>query len=173
MLRKHFIVSLMATFIAFPAFAAPEFVKARINNALEVGSSRFTYMFWDVYDISLYAAHGKWDKTRTFALSLSYLRDLEGKAIAERSAEEIRTIGFTDEVRLAAWFSEMNRIFPDVTENSMLTGIYVPNAPTIFFLDGKAIGTIQDPEFGAWFFNIWLSPNTSQPTLRRKLLRLS
>jgi hypothetical protein len=34
------------------------------------------------------------------------------------------------------------------------------------------MGSIADPTFAKDFFGIWLSPNTSDPTLREKLLRL-
>ena len=171
LLNKIIPLSLLLT-LAFPAMATPNFIKAHITNAAEVGSARFSYLMWDVYDISLYTTDGTWNEAHPFALSLSYLRDLEGKAIAKRSIEEMRKIGFTDEVRLAAWLSEMQRIFPNVNKDIVLTGIYTPNSPTLFLRNGEVLGSIKDPEFGAWFFNIWLSPNTSQPTLRRKLLGL-
>ena len=46
----------------------------------------------------------------------------------------------------------------------------IPEQASRFFLDGKLIGEIDDPEFGPAFFSIWLHPKTSAPKLRRLLL---
>jgi len=173
MLRKTLIATLVGAMLAAPALATPDYINQHVSNATEVGKSRFTFMMWDVYDIALYAPDGKWNENKPFALALSYLRDLDGEKIAERSAEEIRELGFSDEVKLAAWYAEMKRVFPDVNSKTVLTGIYLPGKPTTFYRNGTAVGTIKDPEFGKWFFNIWLSPKTSQPKLRSKLLSQS
>ena len=34
----------------------------------------------------------------------------------------------------------------------------------------KVVGEVADPEFARLFFGIWLSPNTSEPSLRQALL---
>lgn len=149
---------------------AEEIVQLQMPDASPVGSGRLTYLFWDVYDATLYAPGGKWESSKPFALTLHYLRSIEGEDIADRSAEEIRQQGFENEVKLAGWYSQMKAIFPNVENGSTLTGMYVPDKPTRFFSNNKQIGVIHDPEFGKWFFNIWLAKNTSEPSLRKKLL---
>lgn len=152
-----------------PALAMAQ-MNQYIPNAQEVGQGRFSVMFWDVYDATLYAPQGQWQKGQPFALRLTYLRDIKGKKIADRSAEEIRNLGFHDEVKLADWHSQMKNIFPDVSENVSLTGIYTAQGESIFFQNNSEIGRIKDPDFGHYFFNIWLSQKTSAPELRKKLL---
>ena len=64
----------------------------------------------------------------------------------------------------------MNRVFPDVTDGDCLIGLATPGNATRFFVNGRATGTIDDPEFAPAFFGIWLSPATSEPRLRQQLL---
>lgn len=152
--------------------AASETLSQYVPEANLVGSARMSFFLWDVYDATLYATHGQWQPDKPFALTLRYLRDIEGEAIADRTAREIRRQGPVDEVRLAAWYSQMRVIFPDVSDGTELTGIYSPGRATRFLQDGNEIGTIQDPEFGVRFFAIWLGEKTSEPALRRQLLGL-
>ncbi len=152
-----------------PAYAI-DHIGSYVPNAEKVGYGRLSYMLWDVYDAALYAPDGDWQSDQPFALQLSYLRNIPGEKIADRSAEEIRAQGYTDEVRLADWHAQMRSIFPDVQEGIALTGVFTKTGETIFYKNNQEIGRIKDPEFGNQFFNIWLSPQTSAPDLRRKLL---
>ena len=71
---------------------------------------------------------------------------------------------------MAVWREQMRNIFPDVEKGSRLSGLYQPDAATIFYQDNKVIGMITDAAFGRWFFGIWLDTRTSRPDLRRQLL---
>ena len=163
---------LAALFFALPAYALPPSasVQTMVPHAQEVGGGRMTYLMFDVYDAALFAPEGHYDPNAPFALRLSYLRDLEGKDVAKRSIEEMRKQGFTDEVKLATWYSQLSAIFPDVHEGTVLTGIRTGDGETVFDEGGKEIGRIHDPEFTRAFFDIWLSPKTTDPELRAKLL---
>ena len=141
-----------------------------IPQAQKVGEGRLTYAFWDVYDATLYAPNGQWDAARAFALSLHYLRPLDGSDIADRSVQEMRTQGFDDEVKLAAWNAQLKRIFPNVERGTVLSAIYTPKEGTSFFRDRELIGEIKGDEFAHHFFAIWLGEKTSEPSLRRRLL---
>lgn len=152
-----------------PAHAI-EHIRTSVPSAQKVGEGRMTYLFWDVYDAALYAPKGAWVMDQPFALKLSYLRDLDGKKIADRSVEEIRNQGFKDEVKLAMWHSQMRKIFPDVNEGTTLTGIRTRTGDAIFYKDDIEVGRIKDAEFSRAFFGIWLNDKTSAPDLRRKLL---
>lgn len=131
-----------------------------------------TYAFWDVYEATLYAPEGVWDPTQAYALSIKYYRALEGKAIADRSVQEMRKQGFTDEVKLAAWNAQMKAIFPDVSDGTVLTAVHMPGQPTIFYRGDQNLGAIKGDDFSALFFGIWLAEKTSEPKLRRALLGL-
>ena len=152
-----------------PAYAL-DYIKEFVPQAEKVGQGRLTYMFWDVYDAALYAPQGTWQEGKPFALQLSYLREIQGKKIADRSVEEMRNQGFKDEVKLATWHTQMKNIFPDVDNGVILTGVYTNTREAVFYLGDTEIGRINDPEFSKAFFNIWLGEKTGAPDLRRKLL---
>ncbi len=168
---KSLLLSLSILLFSTQVFAADAY--KQVPNAQKVGEARLTYMLWNVYDASLYAPKGKWNAQKTYALSLDYLRKLNGKAIAERSVEEMRKQGYKNEIKLAAWFSQMKNIFPNVKNKTNITGVYYPNSKTIFYKNGKKIGEVNDDEFGKRFFGIWLNKETSEPALRKQLLGLS
>lgn len=152
---------------------ASDVIQKYVPNAAQVGTGRLSVVFWDVYDATLYAPHGKWNAHKPYALSIHYFREIEGADIADRSAEEIRKQGFSDDVKLAEWQTNMRKIFPDVKNGSELTAVFTAQKSTDFYSDGKHIGSIRGAEFGTYFFNIWLSEKTSEPELRRKLLGIS
>lgn len=170
--RGTVVVFILSFFLCIkPTYAEPVYAK-HITDAKHVGSGTLSVVFWDVYDVTLIAPEGQWQQDKPYALELDYLREIEGHDIADRSAEEIRQLGFEDEVELAAWHAQMKDIFPDVRKGSRLTGVYAADKTTYFYDRNKEIGVIRDPDFGRWFFGIWLSEETSEPSLRRKLLGL-
>lgn len=167
---RNLLIVAAAYALSASALAAQMPVQSYVSSPQKVGEARMQYLFWDVYDAALYAPKGEWDWQVPFALQLSYLMDLSGEDIAKRSAEEMRKIGLSDEMKLAAWYSQMKALFPDVKEGERLTGIFRPHDTTIFYYGEKRIGEIRDPEFARWFAGIWLNEKTSQPQLRRQLL---
>jgi hypothetical protein len=157
-------------FIWLLLVSMPLISNAEIANKKLIGQGSLHYYVWHVYDVKLYSSDGEFSFDKPFSLQLEYKRKLYGDKIADRSTEEIRDLGFTDEIKLAAWHAQMKDIFPDVNDGVNLTGFYTPNEPTIFYKNDQKVGAIKDPEFGKWFFGIWLDKNTSEPKLRKKLL---
>ncbi|NCT41073.1 MAG: hypothetical protein GW778_05380 [Alphaproteobacteria bacterium] len=162
---------LCAAMIIIPNFAsASERIEEILPDAKIIGEGRLTYLLWDVYDAALYAPNGMWRDDEPFALKLSYLMDIEGKKIADRSVVEMRHQQTANEVQLAAWHAQMCKIFPKVQEGETITGVYTKNKETVFYKGDQEIGRIKDPKFSKAFFGIWLSKDTNAPDLRRKLL---
>ncbi len=151
---------LVANTARIPALAAMELV----------GEARMQALFWNIYDAQLYAPDGTWSGEGSYALSLTYLRDLEGRQIAERSIQEIRGQGFADERTLARWYELLVAIIPDVRDQDEIVGVADDDAHTRFYLDGELIGEIPEPAFTRAFFSIWLGEKSSQPRLRDQLL---
>jgi hypothetical protein len=137
-----------------------------------LGERSLSVLFWDIYDARLYVADGAYDPEKPFALSLDYLRSFSGIDIAKRSIEEIRKQGFADESVLASWQAELGRIFPDVVEGDQIIGVRDPSEGSRFFLNGSLIGTISDQNLSRRFFDIWLSEKTSEPEMRKLLMRI-
>lgn len=160
----------LAFLLSFNQASAADFITKYVPDARIVGEGRLRVFMLDVYDATLLAPKGKLQSGKPLALQLVYLREISGKKIADRSRDEIKDLGLTDDAKLALWHAEMLRIFPDVQENTNLTGILTSSGSAVFYMDGKNIGEIKDPGFGKAFFDIWLSPKTSAPKLRQKLL---
>lgn len=171
-MRRRLLMFTLLVLFAVPVFAA-EPIQALVPHAKMVGEGRLSVVFWDVYDATLYAPKGKLAESQPYALSIRYLREIEGQDIADRSIEEMQGQGVSDEGRLAAWHSQMKQIFPDVQNGTVLSAVFIPGKKTIFYQGNKRIGIIKDAEFTTRFANIWLGENTSEPGLRRKLLGLS
>lgn len=155
--------------------ASPEHVLRHVGDARPLGAGRLTWFGLHVYDAQLFVTRGfdaSQPEARPLALELTYARKLSGHAIAERSHDEItRLARVGTEAQRMRWLADMKALFPDVTPGQRLAGIYRPNAPTRFYLDGRFLGEVADPDFGRAFFGIWLDPRTSAPQLRASLLR--
>ncbi len=161
---------------ALTLVALPNLAMARSNDIAEldgmstVGTARMQVLFWKVYDATLLAPRGEYQSNEPFALSLTYLRKLDGEKIAARSIEEMRKQGFGDEDRLNRWYELLADIIPDVSESDEIVGLAADDGSTRFFLHGEPIGSVTEPEFTVAFFAIWLGDQTSEPALRDQLL---
>jgi hypothetical protein len=155
------------------AASAPAHVLRHIDDARATPSGRLTWFGLHVYDARMFvprAFDAANPSAQPFALEITYARSLDGRAIAERSRDEIARLGLGTAAQQQRWLGDMAGLFPDVKAGQSLVGIYRPGGGTRFYLDGRAIGEVSDPEFGKAFFAIWLDPRTSAPQLRASLL---
>jgi Chalcone isomerase-like len=165
--------SLVSPALSARPLEAPSEVRAAMPQARMVGQGRLRYFGLHVYDAVL------WSETPAAALSLDqhplalelkYARSLKGPLIAERSLKEMRRVGEVNEADGQRWLAEMTRLFPDVAAGDRLTGVHRPGELARFYLNGQSRGELRDAAFARLFFDIWLSPRTSQPALRLALL---
>ncbi|NJO36320.1 MAG: hypothetical protein HC871_00340 [Rhizobiales bacterium] len=170
MRKTSLLALLMSLTLAGPTFADLRTARLQIPDAELVGEGRLKYLFWSVFDAALYAPGGVWSEDKPFALSLSYLRDLEGDSIVQASIDEMRKQGMTDEATLERWREAMAEIFLDVDDQTTLTGIVNEERHTLFYRNGEPAGTIPDADFSRRFFSIWLGEKTSEPRLRAQLI---
>lgn len=172
-MQRRVLVLLGALLLCAQTAFGTEKILAAVPEASVVGRGVLSYAFWDVYKATLYAPDGKFDPREPFALSIEYFVSINGADIADRSTQEIRKQGFSDEAKLAAWNAQMKAIFPDVRDGTVLSAAYIPGKKTVFFSGDTMIGSIDGDDFGQRFFGIWLDEKTSEPKLRRALLGLS
>jgi hypothetical protein len=157
------------------AAGVPAWVGRYVPDARAAGEGDLRWYGLRVYTARLWASGGRIAPERfadvPFALDLRYAVALEGAKIAERSAQEIERMGFGDPARRGRWQDAMKRVFPDVARGDRLTGIHAPGRGARFYLNDRAVGAVDDPEFAAAFFSIWLDPRTVAPALREALVR--
>ncbi len=160
---------------ALPAWsAAPAPIQAEITGARLAGHGTFRYFGMKIYDAQLWVGPKGYEAAAPtaapLALDLNYARALDGKKIAEASRDEMAKLHVGSAAQRATWLTKMEAIFPNVREGMHITGVYLPAFGAKFYLDGKPLGEIADPEFGHAFFAIWLDPKTTGGKLRDALL---
>lgn len=152
------------------AHAAPLHIESALPQARLAGSGTFTWFTMKIYSAELWVGPRGYSPAAPFALDLRYARKLDGKKIAEASAEQMEKTGAGTPAQRKAWLQKMAAIFPDVAEGSHITGVSVPGEGAHFYLDGKPLADINDADFARAFFGIWLDPATTAPALRQALL---
>lgn len=153
-------------------YEVPVAVSKYVEEPKLIGKGRLSKWFWDAYDAYLYSSSGQYRTDDSFALSLHYLMDFSKEQIAKRSIDEIKKQGFRDKNKLKAWYYQLADIFIDVDEGISITGIYFKDGTAAFYSGDRVLGYINDKQLARLFFDIWLSPKTSEPELRKKLLGL-
>jgi len=138
-----------------------------------VGEARLEVMFWSIYDSRLYSADGSYTEgQRPLRLELQYLRDIEASDLVEHTRNEWQHLQLRSENQ-SEWLDELVRLWPNVKEDDVLALEISASGRSMFTLNGEALGSISDPEFGPSFLAIWLSPATSRPELRRNLIGMN
>ncbi|MEO6921736.1 MAG: chalcone isomerase family protein [Collimonas sp.] len=153
---------------------APLFVERAIADARLAGQGSFRWFGLLIYDAQLWVGPKGYQAAAPdiapFALDLHYARSFDSDSIAETSIEEMKKTGEASDERYGHWLQQMKGLFKNVVKGTHVTGIFMPGYGARFFLDGRALGDITDPQFAHAFFAIWLSPKTSAAGLRKKLL---
>jgi hypothetical protein len=135
----------------------------------EWGSGEMRWFGLALYDATLYVA-GQDVERSPLALHLRYRRDIPRQRLVQASIDEMRRLG-ADPAQLKRWEAELSRVFPDVVSGDSITGIRLPGQGVRFFHQDSVCGEIVDPDFGRWFFAIWLDPKSHSPALREQLLQ--
>ncbi len=154
-------------------FAQPASVLHALPKAQLMGSTRLTVFGFQIYDAKLWAEPGfpsEHYAQHPLALELTYLRDFSGATIAKRSVKEMRGVASVSDEKSQAWFTQLLAVLPDVKKGDRVLGLYHPQHGITLFHNSKAVGEIKDPELAQVFTGIWLSPRTSQPSMRRELI---
>ena len=161
-----------------PAYAAsdaiPTHILSELHEARISGQGSFRWFGLKIYDAVLWIDKDGYKpgtpNVAKFILDLNYARDLYGARIAQSSIDEIRQLGYGSADQQAQWLHQMTAMFPDVHEGTHISGVHLPQKGARFYLDGKLLGQIDDPEFARAFFAIWLDERTSAAKLRNQLL---
>lgn len=138
-----------------------------------LGHGALRFLFWKIYDIALYVPGAAWKPDAPYALSVTYAHSFTGKEIAGEGIKQMRHLGYSDNAQLGQWRADILAAFPDVHPGDHLTALFVPPAVTRVYVNGRLTDSIQDAAFAQAFFGMWLSPKSSEPSLRRNLLHLT
>lgn len=137
------------------------------------GSGTLRYFGFRAYDAYLWSLDGKGNPLlghQPFALELEYSVSIKSEDIVKVSLEEMIRLRRLSEDQARTWNLEMQRSFPSVKPGDRVLGVQIPASGTRFFVNGRLSSQVNDPDFGAAFFAIWLDEKTQRPELRRELL---
>jgi hypothetical protein len=152
------------------ASASIAWVDKYVPDASLVGKARFKFIFWDVFDASLYAPAGRYDPSKPFVLALTYRRKISSEEIVDASLSEIRKQGPIDVSLTDEWKAQLAAFIPDVDNATTLSGVRTIEGHTRFYDNDTFVGVIDDRRFTTRFFGIWLGESTSYPLVRDQLL---
>ena len=170
-MRRLFALLFALALCGAAAADTPAHIAEHVKQARVAGQGSYTWFGLRIYDAALWVGDEGYRSDAPYVLDLRYARKLDGLKIAEASADEMAKLGAGTGPQRAAWLARMKEIFPDVKEGTHISGVFLPGAGARFYLDGRPMATVPDPEFARAFFAIWLDPNTSAAKLRTALLK--
>ena len=140
------------------------------------GQAEFSYLFWDVYNSTLFNAKGEFNKDSAWheqgpvVLEIHYKRDIKAKDLIDSTVEQWQhlKISNADYEAYVSWLSET---WPNLKKGDKLALLMYPDH-SVFFYNNQFLSKQDNPAFGKTFLDIWLSVDTSEPKLRKQLLSL-
>lgn len=161
-------IFMLAALLPLVVAAKPPELAQAINAGKPVGSAQMRALWTEVYRASFWSDSGSW-KRPPYALSLTYGMSFTAEELAKRTAQEMAHVSSMPEASRAAYAAELKALWPDVKTGDRLTALAEKDR-TLFFHNGRRLGSIGGNEFMQAFFGIWLSPDSSEPDMQRQLL---
>lgn len=136
------------------------------------GKGELCILGFCLYDAQLWSKQIPPSYEAPFALEVTYRRSVARTRLIETAIDEIRRLQIPtpSDDALAKWQKDMTPAFPDVKPGDTICGVYLPGRGARFYANGRLTTEVNDPVFAHAFFDIWLSPGTRAPSLRRSLL---
>ena len=138
----------------------------------EVGRAKFSVLFWDIYNSSLYSKSGNYyheNSPEAILFKIEYLKDITSEDLLERTVEQWKHLNIS-ESQYTPYISRLKAIWPNISSGDSLT-MLVEEEKSVFYFNNIKVGVIADKAFSKIFLDIWLSPKTSQVKLRAQLLK--
>lgn len=138
----------------------------------EVGRVKFSVLFWDIYNSTLYTKSGNYyheNSPESLLFKIEYLKDITTDNLLKRTVEQWKYLDIP-ESQYTPYISRLKAIWPNISSGDSLT-MLVEQKKSIFYFNNVKVGVITDKVFSKLFLDIWLSPETSQAQLRAQLLK--
>ncbi|SHN40019.1 Chalcone isomerase-like [Duganella sacchari] len=160
-----------ATVASAPSVAAADW-RTQLPQAQAVGGGDLRWFGLRIYHATLWSASRPFDAAQPFALQLSYYRSISRERLVSTSMEEIRRLSPVPiaAATLARWEAQLSNAFVDVRDGDELTGVYLPGNGMRLYDRQRLLAELNDEALARAFFDIWLNPDSRDPTLRLRLL---
>ena len=162
-------------FVAAPAFAAmnrPPELEGKISSTVSYGEGQLHKLMFHVYDSSLWTDAENFSPDKTYALVIRYNMNFSVKELVDRSLTEMERSGKLSDDEKKTYRAELTARFHAVKPGDRITALFVKGKGGYFFYNGRPQGEVMSASHAKRFLDIWLGPNTSEPALRKQLLRL-
>ena len=134
-----------------------------------VGEARLKFLFWQVYDSTLFSNSGTYQELEpNLALKISYRRKISAEQLIRRTREEWQKMSLLSS-QTEEWLLSLEAILPDVDKGDLVILKVDEELASNFYFNGSFIGRLGSPDFTQAFLNIWLSEKGSYPELQREL----
>ena len=135
-----------------------------------VGSSDMRWMVFKVYNITLLTHDGEYQpEGYPQALEIRYYRDIDKEDLVKSTGNQWIKLGIPSS-KIKLWLPELLAMWPDISANDTLRIEVDVNGTNNFRFNGELIGAVDDEDFSRAFLDIWLSPETTQPAVRKRLI---
>ncbi len=175
MFMKKYILMLCCFLIFYTANianSAPPCIASVVKSSKPQGTATLNKLLFHVYDVEFWSDSPKWNMNSPHALHLTYFVDIDGEDFVERSLEELQHNKNVDAVMLEDFKRILPPLLPNVVEGDNISAVYRPNMGLFFCHNGKSTGVLRNAEMEQAFMGIWLGESTSEPDIRKKLLKL-
>ena len=120
-----------------------------------VGEARLKFLFWQVYDSTLFSNSGTYKELEpNLALKISYRRKISAEQLIRRTREEWQKMSLLSS-QTEEWLLSLEAILPDVDKGDLVILKVDEELASNFYFNGSFIGRLGSPAFTQAFLNIW------------------
>ena len=138
------------------------------NDWKKVGEAELKVLWFRIYEAELLTPNGGFKTTAgPLMLRLNYKRDIAKEDLLEETKDQLKP--FASDENIDAWSLRLKKIWPEIKEGDQLSFLIDEAGQGHFFYNQSWIGSIPEMVFSHAFISIWLSDNSSYPSLAKKL----
>lgn len=160
-----------------PAFPIKIRLPSTKAELVKIGEHRYFHsMFFNIYDIALYAGKSAkiaevLDAKTIYRLEFRYLRKVDKSIILKSSIKMLaRNIAPEDYKRIKTRLNRLNTAYQNVENGDRSSLTYQPGIGTTLNINGSHIITIEGEDFARLYFTIWLGNSPISKSLKRDLI---
>lgn len=154
------------------AYAAPAEIATTIKQTTPYGEGKLQRLVITAYKASVWTDAHAWSYDAPFALSITYNMGFTKDELVDRTISEMAAQSESPSPA-EGYRDALSKAFASVKDGDRFTALMTAKKSVRFYHNGKLTSEVADAVFAKRFFDIWLSSKTSEPSLRRGLLRLS
>jgi hypothetical protein len=170
---RSFLIIFVILFQSVNAFAVelPAAYHTLLRNKQSYGDGIYTRWGLKGYDAALWTDAKPFAWERPFLLRLAYHWDFSRDDIVKESLKQMQHIG-VDAKRIGRYATLLPRCFPDVKEGDSIAAFARNQDVVVFYHNDAVFFEARSEGIANDFMGIWLSAQTSAPSLRQRLLKL-